>query len=204
MSFIMTLMNIFPHFAERKGNSFVQQDAEECFSGMLSTLDNTALATTLDETFAYETVTTLTTKVNDKDLVETKVERNRKLNCYLEQEGKGNASHILEGIRFAMEGTLQKRDEESGLDLVWNKSTKLNSMPKYMVIHMVRFFYKQAIQTKAKILRSCPFNKTIDLHELCSDELKAQLKDPRQAAFESTNKIESDGWRSAEGVPYGE
>lgn len=50
--FIYTLMNIFPHFAERKGSSFVQQDAEECFSGILSTLDGTALAGVLDDQFA--------------------------------------------------------------------------------------------------------------------------------------------------------
>jgi hypothetical protein len=48
----MTMMNLFPHFAERKGSGFQQQDAEECFSGILSKLDETCLSPVLQDQFA--------------------------------------------------------------------------------------------------------------------------------------------------------
>lgn len=129
------------------------------------------------------------------------MERQRKINCYLEQEGKGNASHILEGIKLSMEGSVEKRDEASGTDLIWTKQTKLNSLPKYMIIHMVRFYYKPALGTKAKILRSCPFNRTIDMFELCSDELKSNLKNARTKSFEMADKVENEGWTCMDGDP---
>lgn len=112
-------------------------------------------------------------------------------------------SHILEGIKASMEGSLEKRDETSGTDLIWSKTTKLNSLPKYMLIHMVRFFYKAAISTKAKILRSCPFSRTMDMFELCSEELKANLKGARKKLFEESDrtKMENQNWSSMDGDP---
>jgi len=68
---------------------------------------------------------------------------------------------------------------------LYTKETKINSLPSYMCVQFVRFFWKQASVTqdtegtKAKILRSVAFDRRLDVYEFCSDSLKKSLDQGR-------------------------
>ena len=59
---------------------------------------------------------------------------------------------------------------------------RMNNLPPYLVVNLVRFFWKKESETagtkagKAKILRNVSFPMVLDVYDLCSDSLKEKLK----------------------------
>jgi ubiquitin carboxyl-terminal hydrolase 14 len=72
----------------------------------------------------------------------------------------------------------QKVDKTSpslGRSAVYTQTSRLSRLPAYLTVHMVRFYWRQDIQKKAKIMRKVKFPAEYDASELCTPDLKAQL-----------------------------
>lgn len=115
--------------------------------------------------------------MEDPTEVSTIRENVLKLTCQIEN-GNSSANSIAEGLKIAFTGELEKNSANLGRNAVWNKTSKMNRLPKYLAVNFLRFYWKQASAAagtdagKAKILRSVLFPKVFDIFEFCTDELK--------------------------------
>ena len=73
---------------------------------------------------------------------------------------------------------------------IYDKITKFNSLPSYLLVQMVRFFWKKAEDlphakpTATKICKSIDFSLKIDIFDYCTDDLKEKLQKGRDALDE--------------------
>lgn len=90
----------------------------------------------------------------------------------------------------------------------YQKISKVSRLPKYLVVHFIRFFWKPSERVRAKILRKVKFPLDWDATELCTEELqnkyskvKAKLREVEDSKLEQEretkkrkmqNEIEGD------------
>ena len=111
-----------------------------------------------------------------------------KLNCHIEI----TTNFMRDGILAALTGKLEKRSEILGRDANWTKTSKINRLPKYLVVHFVRFYWKRDTNKKAKILRKVKFPMELDATEFCTEELKKKTLPVRDALREVRKKFEEE------------
>lgn len=58
-----------------------------------------------------------------------------------------------EGIRLGLQEDREKRSESLGRTAQWHGKAALSSLPAYLTVQLMRFFYKVATQKRAKIVR---------------------------------------------------
>jgi len=51
---------------------------------------------------------------------------------------------MSEGIKLALEESLEKKSEFDGLNHIYNKISRINKLPSYLIVQMSRFFWKKA------------------------------------------------------------
>jgi ubiquitin carboxyl-terminal hydrolase 14 len=94
---------------------------------------------------------------------------------------------LMEGIKLSLETKLEKISEVDGLNHKYEKTTKFNTLPPYLFVQMVRFFWKVASDmphskpTAAKICKSIDFGHRLDLFDYCTEDLKTKLQPGREA-----------------------
>jgi len=65
-------------------------------------------------------------------------------------------------------------------------------LPYYLNVQFMRFFWKSKESVKSKITKSVKFPFEIDIFDLCTDELKSQLKEKRNLLREKEEKNEKE------------
>ena len=191
--FLLILRQVFPQFAQmaKTGNGYAQQDAEEAWSQIISQLrsrlstidsssstskdDSSSAATNLfiDKYFAGTLSSTLTCTdpaATDEPAIDSK-DSFLKLDCHINKD----VNHLSDGISLALSETLSKISPTLDRDADYIKTSRLASLPKYLTVHFVRFFWKREAQKKAKIMRKVTFPAELDVVDFCTDELKQQL-----------------------------
>lgn len=93
-------------------------------------------------------------------------------------------NHLSEGIKLGLQGDREKTSSTLGRLAVFRGEGRIESLPPYLMVQLVRFFYKTDVQQKAKILRKVAFPMLLDMYDLCSDEMKESLNNPRLALKE--------------------
>ena len=183
----------FPQFAQRsrESNAMAQQDAEECWSQILSILRTNVKSPDSEksfvDTFMSGTITsTLTCDESPDEPVITATEPFLKLNCHI----TNSTSFMADGILAALSEKLEKRSDILGRDAVWTKTFKVTRLPKYLVVHFVRFYWKRDSNKKAKILKKVKFPMELDATAYCTDELKNKTLPVRDALREVRKKHE--------------
>merc|ERR1711881_622107 len=142
----------------------------------------------IDQYFSIEFSSKLKCRESDTEPVSTMKETELQLSCFLDKEVK----YLMSGIKNKMSGELEKRAETLNRNAVFEKTSEITRLPAYLGVQMVRFFYKEsrtpgASGTNAKILKDVKFPQTLDMYELCSDELKEQLNNGRKRFEVYTN-----------------
>lgn len=182
--FVNTLRNAFPLFAEAddKGNP-KQQDAEECLSNILEAISPHLVLEgrrLIEDLFTFEYRSTLACQENTEEAPGIALEYSKKLMCIIDNQG--NPVNILtDGLQAGFEGSLEKFSETLGRNSIYKKTQKINKLPGYAVVQMVRFIWKSASSAagtkavKAKILRSVAYQKVLDLYPYCTEELQQSL-----------------------------
>lgn len=194
---ITLLRRINPLFSRKdeKTGVYMQQDAEECLSCILTSIDGLGDLKVVDEIFGYD----LEAKTKPKEVIEgapadgleTAVhERQVKLNCYMGTQLK-SVGTIMDGIMLALNEEVEKFCEGVGQNIVHEKVGRISAPPKYLVVHLVRFEWKQESvvskteAVKAKVCRRVLFERTFDITPICTEELKPLLNAGNAKAMKS-------------------
>lgn len=190
-AFLVKLREKFPQFAQTgQGGMFMQQDAEECWTNIMYSLrecldgasgsasapgvNADARAKKLGEIFGIGLETTLESTETDEKSTETSEAYTLKCNI------TSDINYVHEGLKLALLEDREKRSAEVNRDVLFKGKSQISRLPNYLTVQMVRFFYKQDKQQKAKILRPVAFPLTLDAYDLCTESLRGSLDEPRK------------------------
>lgn len=182
--FLTTLRQKFPQFNEKakNGHGFAQQDAEEVWSQLIHTLSESLKIKEGTESpqgpknwvdlymgGKFEQVTRCDDAPEEE--VTTNTENFNNLKCNI----SGETNHLREGISIALNETIEKNSPTLNRSANYTRTSKISRLPKYLPVHLVRFFWRKDTAKKAKILRKVTFQHEIDVLEFCSDDLRKKL-----------------------------
>jgi len=206
LGFVNLFRNLFPQFNERKEGKYMQQDAEECWTQLVTCLkkkisdapaSSPAITTTTSDPssaptsastpdvsskslvaklFSGEVVETWKNVESEEEPVLQKKDTFMKLVCHI----SNNTSHLIDGLKQGLTETISKYSEVLGREANYQKTTKLSHLPPYLTVQFMRFFWKADKQLKAKILRPVHYTLTLDVLELCDEPLKEKLSIKRR------------------------
>ncbi len=86
-------------------------------------------------------------------------------------------NNLQEGIEVGFNEEIEKYSEKMEKNTQWKKTSKINSLSKYMIVQKIRFVWREKDEgtnteaRKAKILRNVAFPRVMDLYEFCTDKL---------------------------------
>lgn len=206
--FLSALRSVFPQFAEmsQSGHGYSQQDAEEAWSQIVSTIRQKVLIkessggessaapkgiSFVDKYMAGRFQSTL--EIDEPGAREageeviTSEDEFLKLNCHI----GSTTNHLRDGILAALEEKIEKQSPILGRDAVYTKKSRISRLPKYLTVHFVRFFWKREANRKAKIMRKVTFPLELDIVEFCTEELQKMLVPVRDKVRE-VRKEEED------------
>ncbi|RWS27505.1 ubiquitin carboxyl-terminal hydrolase 14-like protein [Leptotrombidium deliense] len=190
----------FPRFAEKgEQGGYMQQDANECWTELVRVLqqklkpiqgDNSVsqvkqYTSFIEQYFgiAFDSVMKCT---EDENEPETKsVENLLQLSCYISQEVK----YLQSGLKARLSEQITKFSPSLNRDAVYVKTSKISRLPAYLTIQFVRFFYKERESVNAKILKDIKFTLSLDMFELCTEELQNKLIPMRNKFKEHEEKL---------------
>ncbi|TFY80689.1 hypothetical protein EWM64_g3328 [Hericium alpestre] len=87
----------------------------------------------------------------------------------------GTTNYMSTGIMEALDQKVEKTSPTLGRQAVYTQSSRLERLPQYLSVHMVRFTWKQDINAKAKILRKVKFPIEFDAVDLATPGLREKL-----------------------------
>ncbi|KAI8344598.1 hypothetical protein BC941DRAFT_366054 [Chlamydoabsidia padenii] len=174
--FWQMLRQAFPQFSQTgPGGVPMQQDAEECWSEIVSVLRSKL--PTVDATSANNFVDQYMTGQMKTELkcIESADEENQvtsepftKLGCHISISTNFMINGILESLKEELEKTSPSLDRTAKYERV-SRATRL---PKYLTVQFIRFFWKPQERIRAKILRKVKYPLEFDATELCTPELQ--------------------------------
>ncbi|CAH1422750.1 unnamed protein product [Lactuca virosa] len=189
MQFLVVLREKYPQFGQLHNGSFMQQDAEECWTQILYTLSQALRSPgssqsidTVKGLFGIDLVSKVHCAESGEESLET--ESIYSLKCHISHE----VNHLHEGLKHGLKSELEKASPSLGRSAVYLKDSRINGLPKYLTIQFVRFFWKRESNQKAKILRKVDYPLELDIFDLCSDELRKKLEAPRQMLREEDGR----------------
>lgn len=188
LMFLNTFRTAFPQFAEktRDGRGYAQQDAEEAWSQIVTSLQQklraggAAEADTkgfIDEYLGgrFERTEICT----DPDVATTGEDASKrddepffKLSCHVSPP---DVRHLRDGISSALTETYTKTSATLGREASYTTTSRVARLPKYLPVHFVRFYWKRDLNKKAKVLKKVTFPHELDCVEYCTDALRDQL-----------------------------
>ncbi|CAB4302946.1 unnamed protein product [Prunus armeniaca] len=189
MQFWMVLRKKYPQFGQLHNNTFMQQDAEECWTQLLYTLSQSLRSSgssespdTVKALFGVELVSRVHCVESGEESSET--ESVYSLKCHISHE----VNHLHEGLKHALKSELEKNSPSLGRSAIYLKESRINGLPRYLTIQFVRFFWKRESNQKAKILRKVDYPLQLDIFDLCSDDLRKRLEAPRRTLRDEEGK----------------
>ncbi|GAX15667.1 ubiquitin carboxyl-terminal hydrolase 14 [Fistulifera solaris] len=162
---------VFPQFAQRGPHGQpMQQDAEEFFSGVLTTASSvlnkpeiikagfengvteselSGADNLIDALFGLKMKETLTCDELPSSDAEPPVisyDLHRKLVCNIQggsdMQSNLNVSHIAEGIQLALEGKIEKHSDVLGRNAMWTRRQRIARLPRVIAVQFGRFYWK--------------------------------------------------------------
>lgn len=178
--FLTTLRNKFPQFNERakQGHGYAQQDAEEMWTNVVTTLRDSLKVNNDDQHNNWvskymggKSEVEMTCDDAPEEPSSVNTEDFNTLKCNIQVD----TNHLSEGLRLAMDEKIEKNSETLGRTANYTRKYRISRLPKYLPVHMMRFFWRRDTQKKAKIMRKVTFQHEIDLLEFCTEDLRKKL-----------------------------
>ncbi|CAH1772659.1 unnamed protein product [Owenia fusiformis] len=198
--FLQRMHTAFPQFAEKseQGGGFAQQDANECWTEMVRCLqqklpgspeeqqgDGASSKGFIDQYMKGEfAVSMKCSEAEEEEPVQTS-ETFYQLSCFINQEVK----YMHTGLKNRLAENITKNSPSLGRDAVYVKSSKISRLPAYLSIQFVRFYFKEKEAVNAKILKDVKFPMTLDVFDLCSEDLQQKLKPMRDRFKEEEDRL---------------
>jgi len=186
---VQALHKAFPRFAERDNHGqLAQQDANECWTELVRTLQQKLPAAA--ETSKYPSI--IDQFMGGRFSVEMKCDEAEdepasvstesflQLSCFIETETR----YMHSGLISKLTEKITKNSSTLNRDAVYTKSSKVDRLPAYLTVQMVRFYYKEKQGggggVNAKILKDVKFPMTLDVYDLCTKRLQEKLLPMRE------------------------
>ncbi|BFZ64179.1 deubiquitinating enzyme [Saitoella coloradoensis] len=197
MLFLSVLRQVFPQFAQKTNEGhYMQQDAEECWSQVLQTLrqelKKEGQSSFVDKYMAAQTSSKLICDENPEEKPVESSDEVVKLDCHI----SGTTNFMRDGIFDGLTEKIEKSSEALGRNAQYTKTSRLSRLPKYLTVHLVRFYWRRDISKKTKIMRKVAFPFELDATEFCTEDLQKSLIPVRDAMREIT-KAQEDKERAA-------
>ncbi|PIA64444.1 hypothetical protein AQUCO_00100136v1 [Aquilegia coerulea] len=187
--FLGELRKKYPQFAQMHNGTYMQQDAEECWTQLMYTLSQSLTVSdsrenikAVKELFGVDLVSRVHCAESGEESSEA--ESVYQLKCHISHE----VNHLHEGLKHGLKTELEKVSPSLGRTAVYTKESRINDLPRYLTVQFVRFFWKRESSQKAKILRKVDYPLELDVYDLCSDELRKKLEGPRQVLRDEEGK----------------
>lgn len=190
----------FPQYSTMTGGKFSmfqQQDAEEVLGSLLSLFKaelngKDSDGQTVQDIFRFKMRTRFKNTASEED-EEVKVEESYKLMCHMGTQLKP-VDFLIQGIKLSLDEKVEKKSSETGVDSIYQKISEIDSLPSYLLVHLVRFEWKRSSEiarteaTRAKVCRKIEFPQNLDIYELCSEDLKKILNIGRNLSDKKRNE----------------
>ena len=203
MKFVTQFRTAFPLFAQRTddGRGFVQQDAEECWSTLLTALSQRmvlamgpdatsnlpsgeppllprmqALKKTLGDMLCGVEMESSYACLEGDSAAEveppyTQREGKRVLACHISEK----TAHLYTALDVNLDEVIEKHSSALGRDVNFSKKSKLARLPPVLAVQFVRFAWRKDTAKRAKILRTVSFPAVLDVRGLCTPDLQAAI-----------------------------
>lgn len=109
------------------------------------------------------------------------------LSCFIATETR----YLQAGLINKLEETVTKNSPTLDRNAEYTKKARIDRLPAYLTIQMVRFFYKQR-GGNAKILKDVKFPLLFDAFDLCTPRLQEKLL-PRRQKFKELDDAVAEG-----------
>ena len=202
MTFLAVLRQVNPQFAERANNGlYMQQDAEECWGEILTRLASSLNVESsegnhVDKLFAFEMRGE--DRCEESDEVVERKETVRALKCHISL----NVNQLKQGVSEGLEETIEKTSDKLERSAPWKRTNRMHTLPPFLCVQFVRFFWKPNERVKAKILRNVQFPVLLDLYDFCTSDLQEKLKGKREEARKAKDEAtEEDTAKMATEAP---
>jgi len=195
-----------PEFAQRTNQGgWQQQDAEECLTELLNCVNGVVKTENgkgaADDLFGIEmeTETKLSEAEGGSEEPTTRTEKFLKISCHIQgqtkqEDGswKGATDMLPQGIAKGLEDTLEKTSPSLGRQALYTTKSRATRLPKYVVTQLVRFYYKQDTQQRAKVLRPIKFPFMLDMHDYCTPDVQKKIQAYREKKLEKQREEEAE------------
>lgn len=183
IAFTNALRQVFPQFDQTNAQgAHMQQDAEECFSQILSSLatalkanGSSGATNVIDQVFGGELSSTVKCAETDSEPEQKNVEKFRRLQVHIEND----INFLHDGILAGLKETFAKRSPSLGRDAQYLKKSVISQVPSHLVVHFVRFFWRRDTEKKAKVLKKVAFPLTLDIQPYTTPELSKSIAQKR-------------------------
>lgn len=108
------MRQVFPQFNETDDHGHhKQQDAEECYSSLLTAFKNSLKLTDdesgdlIEKLFGIELVNTMKNKETEEEPVQETKENVLRLSCHIDNNNNP-INHLAEGLKISLEGEIEK------------------------------------------------------------------------------------------------
>ena len=144
--FLRQLRTAFPQFAQKVEGRYAQQDAEECFSQLVTRLRQNLKITENGEGSAGRQLSfvdkymagTMTTMLKREEQVEgaedepaiTTIETFTKIDCHITM----STNFMKDGILTGLTEKIEKHSPSLGMDAVYAKTSRVTRLPKYLTV----------------------------------------------------------------------
>ena len=187
MEFVLSLRRAYPQFDQTTREGIpMQQDAEECWGSLMSAFRSSLQGQNgkpaVQSLFGIQTHARLNCDESDETIEIDSLEP--MLKCNITSE----VNHLIEGIHLGLRADREQNSIKLQRLVSFKGEARIESLPPYLTVQMVRFFYKADVQQKAKILRKVTFPLVLDVFELCSQKLQDSLQGPRFALKASEDR----------------
>lgn len=187
------LHSSIPRFAQRgEGNTFQQQDANECWTELTRILqqnlkplnEDSKYSNFVDQYFSGVFEVEMKCDEAEEEAVSKADENFLQLSCFISQDVR----YMQAGLVSRMKETITKFSPSLNRDASYTKTSRISRLPAYLTIQFVRFHYKGNVQTNAKLLRDVKFSMTLDVYDLCTKELQDKLA-PMRAKYKKAEDL---------------
>ncbi|KAJ1917890.1 deubiquitinating enzyme [Mycoemilia scoparia] len=175
-NFLSSLEKRYPEMVEKdeKLPVFVQQDAEECWLKILSSL-NRSLKTkdgvSIKKYFSGQFETTLTNTESKEEEPIANHEEFLKIATGITKESR----HLNQSILESFTQTLEKESPTLGRSAKYESKTLISRLPEYLTIHLLRFEFRKGVTNTAKIMKEVDLPMELNMAHHCTKPLKEKF-----------------------------
>jgi len=192
---LQALHTAFPRFAERgEQGVWQQQDASECWTEIMRMLqqrlpaeEGSKFPSVIDQHFGGQLAVEWKCDEAEQEECPEGREAFLQLSCFITTDVK----YMHSGLVGKLSEKVVKNSVTLGKDAQYTKTSKIDRLPGYLTVQMVRFFYKERGNVNAKILKDVKFPLLFDAFDLCTKRLQEKLT-PMRLKFKEVEDAETE------------